>query len=354
MKPPSLPTATEADPRWARVLARDAAADGQFVYSVASTGVFCKPSCASRRARPQNVRFHADAAAARAAGFRACKRCRPDGDSLAQEHAARVAAACRRLEREETPPALEALARDAGMSPFHFHRVFKRIAGVTPKQYAAAQRARRLRDALPAAARVTDAVYEAGYQSSGRFYEDSARTLGMTPRNFRAGGAQQRIVFAVAQCSLGALLVARSERGVCAIALGDDPEALVRELQDRFARAELLGGDTAFDALVARVGAFVEAPAQGVELPLDIRGTAFQQRVWKALQDIPVGSTASYAEIAQRIGAPTAVRAVAQACAANTLAVAVPCHRVVRTDGALSGYRWGIERKRALLEREGA
>lgn len=348
------PTATERDPRWARVVARDADADGSFVYSVATTGVFCKPSCASRRARPQNVRFHPDAAAARAAGFRPCKRCRPDGGSLAEEHAVLVAAACRRIERDETPPALDDLAREAGMSPFHFHRVFKRIAGVTPKDYAAAQRARRVREALPAAPSVTEALYDAGYNSNGRFYEESERVLGMTPRHYRAGGARQRIRFAIAQCTLGALLVARSERGVCAIALGDDPDALLRELQDRFPRAELLGTDADFDATVARVVAFVEEPGLGLDLPLDIRGTAFQQRVWKALQQIPAGETASYADIAHRIGAPKSVRAVAQACAANTLAVAVPCHRVVRTDGTLSGYRWGIERKRALLEREGA
>ena len=347
-------TATERDPRWARVVARDSTADGSFVYSVASTGVYCKPSCASRRARPENVRFHADPAAARAAGFRPCKRCRPDGGSLAEEHAALVAAACRRIEAAETPPALEELAQQAGMSAFHFHRVFKRIAGVTPKDYAAAQRAQRVREALPAAARVTDALYDAGYSSNGRFYEESSRVLGMTPRNYRAGGARQRIRFAVAQCTLGALLVAASERGVCAIALGDDPAALVRDLQDRFPRAELRGGERDFDATVARVVALVEEPTLGLELPLDIRGTAFQQRVWKALQQIPAGETASYAQIAQRIGAPRSVRAVAQACAANALAVAVPCHRVVRTDGALSGYRWGIERKRALLEREGA
>jgi AraC family transcriptional regulator of adaptative response/methylated-DNA-[protein]-cysteine methyltransferase len=345
-------TATERDPRWACVVARDAAADGSFVYSVATTGVYCKPSCASRRARPENVRFHADAAAARAAGFRACKRCRPDGGSLVEEQAALVASACRRIEAAETPPALEDLAREAGLSPFHFHRVFKRIAGVTPKDYAAAQRARRVRAALPAAARVTDALYDAGYGSNGRFYEDSARVLGMTPRSYRAGGERQRIRFALAQCTLGTLLVAASERGVCTIALGDDPETLLRELQDRFPRAELAGGERDFDAIVARVAALVEEPARGFDLPLDIRGTAFQQRVWKALQQIPAGDTASYAEIARRIGAPRSVRAVAQACGANALAIAVPCHRVVRTDGALSGYRWGVERKRALLERE--
>jgi AraC family transcriptional regulator of adaptative response/methylated-DNA-[protein]-cysteine methyltransferase len=345
--------ATERDPRWAAVVARDAAADGRFVYSVATTGVYCKPSCASRRARPENVRFHADGAAARAAGFRACKRCRPDGATLAQEQAELVARACRRIESDETLPTLDELARDAGLSPFHFHRVFKRVAGLTPRDYAAAHRARRVRDALPGAASVTAAMHDAGY-SSARFYADAGALLGMKPGQFRAGGERQDIRFAIAQCSLGALLVAQGARGLCAIALGDDPEALLRDLQDRFPRATLIGGDAAFDAVVARVVGFVESPAAGLDLPLDIRGTAFQQRVWKALRDIPPGTTATYAEIAARIGAPRSVRAVAQACAANALAVAVPCHRVVRSDGGLSGYRWGVERKRALLEREGA
>ena len=348
-----LAAATERDPRWDAVRKRDPAADGRFVYSVATTGVFCKPSCASRRARPENVRFHADAAAARAAGFRACKRCRPDGATLAQEHAALVERACRRIERDEVLPTLDELAREAELSPFHFHRVFRRIAGVTPKDYALAHRARRLRDALPKAGTVTAAMHDAGY-SSARFYADADAVLGMAPGHFRAGGERQAIRFAVAQCSLGALLVAQSERGVCAILLGDDPDVLLRDLQDRFPRATLTGTDAAFDAVVSRVVGFVEAPGLGLDLPLDIRGTAFQQRVWKALRDIPAGSTASYADIAARIGSPKSVRAVAQACAANALAVAVPCHRVVKSDGGLSGYRWGIDRKRALLEREGA
>jgi AraC family transcriptional regulator, regulatory protein of adaptative response / methylated-DNA-[protein]-cysteine methyltransferase len=350
----ALASHTERDPRWAAVVARDAAADGRFVYSVASTGVYCKPSCASRRARPENVRFHADGAAAQAAGFRACKRCRPDGATLAQEHAALVAAACRRIETDEALPTLDELARDAALSPFHFHRVFKRITGLTPKDYAVAHRARRVREGLQRAASVTDAMYDAGYQSNARFYAEAGDVLGMTPGHYRAGGERQDIRFAVAQCSLGAILVAQSARGVCAILLGDDPETLVRDLQDRFPRARLLGADRDFDATVAQVVGFVEAPNLGLELPLDIRGTAFQQRVWKALREIPAGRTASYAEIAGRIGSPKSVRAVAQACAANALAVAVPCHRVVKSDGALSGYRWGIERKRALLEREGA
>ena len=268
-------------------------------------------------------------------------------------HAAMVADACRRIEQSEQAPTLATLAREAGLSPFHFQRVFKAATGVTPKAYAQAHRAKALREALSQPdARVTDAMYAAGFNASSRLYEHSDALLGMTPRQYRDGGSNARIAFALGQCSLGAILVARSARGVCAIALGDDPDALLRELQDRFPRAELVGGDAAFEALVARVVGFVEAPVVGLDLPLDVRGTAFQQRVWDALRRIPPGQTASYAEIARQIGAPTAVRAVARACATNTLALAIPCHRVVRSDGALSGYRWGVERKRELLARE--
>jgi AraC family transcriptional regulator of adaptative response/methylated-DNA-[protein]-cysteine methyltransferase len=273
----------------------------------------------------------------------------------ARKHAALVAAACRRIEAAETPPSLEELARHAGLSPFHFHRVFKAATGLTPKAYAQARRARAVRQGLQKpATRVTDAMLDAGYNASSRFYEDADAMLGMTPSQYRAGGRDARIQFAIGECALGAILVARSERGVCAISLGEDPEALLRELQDRFPRAALVGGDGAFERLVAQVVGLVEQPAIGTELPLDVRGTAFQQRVWRALRQVPPGATVSYAQLAQAIGAPTAVRAVAQACAANTLAVAIPCHRVVRSDGALSGYRWGVERKRALLDREAA
>ena len=240
------------------------------------------------------------------------------------------------------------------MSRFHFHRVFRAIAGVTPKAYAAARRAERVRDELATCATVTEAIYGAGFNSSGRFYAASPDLLGMTPAQFRSGGKGAGIRFAVGECSLGAILVAATGKGVCAILLGDDPDALVRDLQDRFPKAHLIGADAAFERLVATVVGFVEAPARGLDLPLHVRGTALQQRVWQALRRIPSGSTASYAEIAQRIGQPKAVRAVAQACASNPIAVAIPCHRVVRTDGALSGYRWGVERKRALLERERA
>lgn len=266
---------------------------------------------------------------------------------------ARIAAACRRIEGATEPPSLAELATQAGLSTFHFHRLFKAATGLTPKQYADAHRAGRVRDALSRAdAKVTDAIFDAGFNATGRFYEQAGAVLGMTPRQYRAGGVDARIAFAIAQTSLGALLVARSARGVCAISLGDDPDALLRELQDRFPRAELVGGDAGFERLVAQVVGLIAQPGIGHDLPLDVRGTAFQQRVWQALRRIPPGQTASYADIAARIGSPKAVRAVAQACAANTLAIAIPCHRVVRSDGALSGYRWGVARKRALLERE--
>jgi AraC family transcriptional regulator of adaptative response/methylated-DNA-[protein]-cysteine methyltransferase len=345
--------AAHDDPRWTALAARDAAADGRFYYSVETTGVYCRPSCPSRPARPENVRFHASAAEAEAAGFRPCRRCRPDQPSLDERHAAMAERACRAIEAAETPPTLAALARMSGLSPHHFHRLFKAAVGVTPKDYADAHRAKRVRKGLEQGEAVTEAIYGAGFNSSGRFYEQADAILGMTPSDYRRGGAAEaEIRFAVGQCSLGAILAARSPKGVCAILIGDDPDALVRDLQDRFPKARLVGGDAGFEAVVAKVVGLVEAPARGLDLPLDVRGTAFQQRVWRALQAIPAGETASYAEIAARIGAPKAVRAVAGACAANALAVAIPCHRVVRTDGALSGYRWGVERKRALLARE--
>ncbi|WP_084507823.1 bifunctional DNA-binding transcriptional regulator/O6-methylguanine-DNA methyltransferase Ada [Geminicoccus roseus] len=345
--------ATEAQ-RWSAVQARDPAADDRFVYAVRTTGVYCRPSCAARLARHENVSFHATPADAEAAGFRPCRRCRPDEEPRAKRQAALVAQACRTIEAAEEMPDLDELARAAGVSRFHFHRMFKSIVGLTPRAYAAAHRAERVRSGLAQAGTVTEAIYDAGFNSNGRFYADAGKILGMRPSDYRSSGRGRQIRFAVAQCSLGAILVAASDTGICAISLGDDPDHLVRELQDRFSRAELTGGDAEFEAWVAQVIRFVEMPRLGLDLPLDVQGTAFQQRVWQALREIPPGSTASYAEIAARIGAPQAVRAVAGACAANTLAVAVPCHRVVRADGALSGYRWGVARKRSLLDRETA
>ena len=348
------PAFSSDEARWTAVVRRDRRADGAFYYSVRTTGVYCRPSCGARRARRENVRFHATREAAEGAGFRPCKRCRPHETGLAEQRAAAVARACRLIETSEALPNLALLARAAGMSRFHFHRVFRTVTGVTPKAYAAAHRARRVRDELSRSNTVTDAIYGAGFNSNGRFYATSSEVLGMTPTDFRSGGTGTSIRFAVGECSLGSILVAATERGVCAILLGDEPEKLVRELQDRFPRAQFLGGDRTFERLVAKVIGFVEAPRLGFELPLDVRGTAFQQRVWQALRQIPAGVTATYTDIAARIGAPRAVRAVGRACASNAIAVAIPCHRVVRNDGALSGYRWGVERKRRLLEREAA
>jgi AraC family transcriptional regulator of adaptative response/methylated-DNA-[protein]-cysteine methyltransferase len=274
--------------------------------------------------------------------------------STPSKHADLVAQACRRIEAAEQPPSLDDLATQAGLSPFHFHRVFKAATGLTPKAYADAHRANAVRASLARGkTSVTDAIFDAGFNANSRFYEHADAMLGMKPTQYRAGGVDARIEFAIGESSLGAILVARSQRGVCAISLGDDADALLRELQDRFPRAELIGGDAKFEVLVAQVVGLIEQPNIGIDLPLDVRGTAFQQRVWQALRQIPPGETASYAQIAQRIGSPKSVRAVAGACAANTLAVAIPCHRVVRSDGALSGYRWGVERKRELLLREG-
>jgi AraC family transcriptional regulator, regulatory protein of adaptative response / methylated-DNA-[protein]-cysteine methyltransferase len=348
------PRRSNDDTRWRAVERRDRAADGTFVYSVRTTGVYCRPSCAARLPRRENVAFHATCADAERAGFRPCKRCRPNEASLAERQAAAVANACRLIEEAEELPSLDALAQAAGLSRFHFHRVFKAATGVTPKVYADAHRGQRVRDELTRTDTVTEAIYGAGFNSNGRFYAASSDLLGMTPKAFRAGGRGNVIRFALGECSFGAILVAATEKGVCAIEFGDDPDALLRGLEDRFPQAQLVGGDKAFEQLVAKVVGFVEAPAQGLDLPLDIRGTAFQRRVWNAIRAIPAGATASYSDIARRIGAPKSVRSVAQACASNAIAVAIPCHRVVRTDGSASGYRWGVARKRALLAREQA
>jgi AraC family transcriptional regulator, regulatory protein of adaptative response / methylated-DNA-[protein]-cysteine methyltransferase len=340
------------DPRWARVVARDKAADGQFWYSVSTTGIYCRPSCPSRTANPKNVQLYDSLQSAKATGFRPCRRCNPDGPSLEIENASLVVKACRFIENSEEEPSLHSIAKAVGLSPGYFHRVFRATTGLTPKSYADAYRAKKVRDGLAAGTSVTEAMYDAGFNSSGRFYDKSTDMLGMRPSKYRAGGANEEIKFAVGQSSLGAILVASSKKGVAAILLGDNTEELVHDLQDRFPKANLIGADQDYEAMVARVVGFVEAPKIGLDLPLDIRGTAFQQRVWQALQEIPAGATVSYAELAQRIGAPKAVRAVAGACAANKLAVAIPCHRVIRNDCSVSGYAWGVERKHALLDQE--
>lgn len=343
---------TEQDPRWAAVLARDARADGAFVYAVKTTGVYCHPGSPARLPKPENVEFFATEEAARAAGYRPSRRYAAKPAALTSQHADTIAQACRHIETSTVTPTLKALAAMAGLSPFHFHRLFKQTTGLTPGGYARAQRANRMRKNLATGQSVTNALYDAGFNSNSRFYETSERLLGMTPTSYRRGGLNTDIRFAIGQCTLGAILVAQSERGICAISLGEDPDRLARQLQDQFPNARLVGDDAAFAKLIAHVVGFVEAPAIGLDLPLDVQGTAFQERVWQALRDIEPGETVSYTDLARRIGAPKAVRAVASACAANTLAVAIPCHRVVRHDGALAGYRWGVERKRALLERE--
>jgi AraC family transcriptional regulator of adaptative response/methylated-DNA-[protein]-cysteine methyltransferase len=345
-------TFADDESKWQAIVRRDPDADGVFCYSVRTTGVYCRPSCPARRPKRENARFYTTCEEARRAGFRPCKRCRPNELSLAQRHRHAVARACRLIENADEAPRLANLADAVGMSPYHFHRLFKTLTGVTPQAYAAAQRAQRVREELARGATVTEAIYGAGFNSNGRFYASSTERLGMTPTAFRAGGSGTAIRFAVGECSLGSVLVAASDKGVCAILLGDAPDALVRNLQDRFPKARLTGGDRAFDRWVAQAVGLVETPALGLGLPLDIRGTAFQLRVWEALRRIPPGSTASYREIAKRIGQPKAARAVALACAANPIAVAIPCHRVVRTDESLSGYRWGVERKAELLKRE--
>ncbi|WP_210215317.1 bifunctional DNA-binding transcriptional regulator/O6-methylguanine-DNA methyltransferase Ada [Lichenihabitans psoromatis] len=346
---------TAEDPRWHAIVRRDISQDGAFVYAVRTTGVYCRPGCPARLAKPENVTFHNTCAEAQRAGFRACLRCRPDTISPATQQLARVAEACRIIETTENLPSLKTLADAVAMSTFHFHRIFKATTGVTPSAYGRAHRAKRVRDRLSeGSASVTEVIYDAGFNSNGRFYAASDQMLGMTPTVFRAGGPDTTIHFAIGECSLGSILVAQSLKGICAILLGDDPDQLARDLQDRFPKADLMGGHRGFEAIVASVVGLVDGPATALDLPLDVRGTAFQQRVWQALRDIPVGSTASYAEIARRIGLPQAVRAVARACGANAIAVAIPCHRVVRTDGALSGYRWGVQRKRALLDKEAA
>jgi AraC family transcriptional regulator of adaptative response/methylated-DNA-[protein]-cysteine methyltransferase len=340
--------------RWEAVIHRDKNADDDFVYSVKTTGIYCRPSCAARLARRENVVFHLTPKDAERAGFRPCKRCKPNDPSPHGEQAAVVARACKLMVDAEEPLSLDALAQAVGMSPWHFHRVFKSMTGLTPKAYATAHRANRMHEELSRGGTVTSAIYNSGFNSNGRFYAETNKRLGMKPMEFKAGGNGATIRFAVGECSLGSILVAASDLGICSIALGNDPNTLVRELQDRFPNAELIGGDKQFERMVARVVAFVENPSAGLELPLHVQGTAFQQRVWKALCEIPCGTTRTYSELAQKLGQPNAARAIAGACAANTLAVAIPCHRVVRTNGSLSGYRWGVERKEKLLHLEGA
>lgn len=340
------------DDRWQAVQKKDGTVSHQFVYAVKTTGVYCRSGCPARLPLRKNVAFYQTPQKARDAGYRPCQRCHPDRGSLTERHAEKIAQACRLIETAQTPFPLNELAQKVGLSSYHFHRLFKAQTGVTPKAYATAHRSKRVRESLSNSKTVTEAIYAAGYNSNSRFYESSNTSLGMTPNLFREGGTGTTIRFALGKCWLGTILVAASEKGICAILLGDDPELLVHDLEDQFNQAELIGGDCEFEKIVAMVVGFVNDPSLGLDLPLDIRGTAFQQRVWAALRQIPVGTTATYTDIAEHIGQPKSVRAIAGACAANTLAVVIPCHRVIRTNGSLSGYRWGIERKANLLQQE--
>ena len=342
----------ELDLRWDAFARRDRSAEGQFVAGVVTTGVYCRPGCPARLPRRENVRFFADGEEARRAGFRPCKRCRPDDASIEERLADAVREACALIEAAEGTPDFAAIAGAVGLSRHHLHRAFKRIVGVTPGAYFKSLRERKAVAGLKAGARVTEAIYEAGYGSSSRFYETLAPKLGLKPGAFTRGGQGEAIRFAVGECSLGSILVAATAKGICAIELGGDPHALVKDLQDRFPKAELIGGDAGFEEIVAEAAGLAEDPARGFGLPLHVRGTAFQLKVWDALRDIKPGQTATYKEVAAKAGFPGAVRAVAGAIASNKIAVAIPCHRVIRTGGALSGYRWGVERKAALLARE--
>ncbi|MEL4014983.1 bifunctional DNA-binding transcriptional regulator/O6-methylguanine-DNA methyltransferase Ada [Dryocola clanedunensis] len=343
---------TADERRWQAVETRDAQADGEFVFAVRTTGIFCRPSCTARHPLRKNVLFFHSPDAASAAGFRPCKRCQPDKLAPEQQRAERIMQACRIMEASPEALTLEAVAASVAMSPFHFHRIFKSIVGVTPSAWQKALRARRLREQLTKSGTVTQAAYDAGFQSGSSFYQQADNTLGMTARQYRQGGKSTAIQFVVGTCNLGEFLVAESERGICAILLGNAPEELIAELESLFPQATVSAGDEAFAKRVAGVVSYLDHPGGAFELPLDIQGTAFQRQVWQTLRAIPAGETASYRQIAERMGNPQAIRAVAGACAANRLAVVIPCHRVVRNDGALSGYRWGVERKQLLLNLE--
>jgi len=347
----SMRYATMAD-RWEAVVQRDPDARSAFVYGVITTGIYCRPGCPSRLPCRGNVRFFESWSAAESAGFRACKRCLPRTPDVPNAALPAVLQACRILESAERAPSLRELADAVGYSPYHFQRVFKELVGVSPKQYGLEQRLRRVREGVQESETITEAVYDAGYESLSRFYASGAPALGMRPSDYRKGGRGMVISYAVAACYLGRVLVAATSQGVCRVDLGSSDEELLGRLKENFAEADLQTGGPAFDAVVDEVVALLEAPNLGMSLPLDVRGTAFQRRVWVALQEIPPGETVSYGELAAHIGHPKAARAVAQACAANQVAVGIPCHRVVRNDGALGGYRWGLDRKQAILERE--
>ena len=340
------------DSRWDAIINRRNEAEHEFLYAVRTTGIYCRPTCSSRKPRRENVEFFDSSSDAELAGYRACKRCKPNCPATEDRRTALVRHACRRIEACQEIPSLQQLADEAGLSPSRFHRVFRHVAGVTPKQFAAAVQTRRVQDGLLNGESVTSAVFAAGFNSGSRFYEKSARLLGMQPSAYSAGAADQHICFAVTETQLGCMLVAATRVGVCSIAFADTPGQLEEELRGRFPNASISEGDAAFQAWISEVADRIDTQPSFSDLPLDIQGTAFMRRVWSSLQEIPVGQTRTYLEVAEAIGNPTAVRAVASACAKNPVAVVIPCHRVVRSDGGLGGYRWGLSRKRELLDRE--
>lgn len=348
-----MPQATVMeDRRWALLKSREPEAVGQFVYAVKTTGIFCLPTCSAKLPKPENVIFFNGVQEAEDAGFRACLRCRPKDGSLQKKQADLVTQACRLLEESDANLGLNQLAEQMGLSPYHFHRIFKAATGLTPKAYARGKRQERLQQALERETSVTTAVYESGFESSSGFYVEAERSLGMSPGKFKKGGVGEVLHFSVGPSRLGLVLVAKSQKGLCAIFLGEDSAQLEQQLREKFPKAEVRPAGADFEETLAQVIAFVEKPGKELGLPLDIRGTVFQQRVWQALGQIPLGSTKTYTEVAKQLGQPNSVRAVASACAANALAVAIPCHRVLRQDGSLAGYRWGVERKKELLSRE--
>ena len=350
----SSTTAFDTDTsRWDALIERDRSAEGHFYTAVKTTGIYCRPACPSRLPKRKNVEFFDDRESAEQAGYRPCKRCQPDAESPQQQQTEMIARACRAIEESATSLGLDELASQANLSPWHFHRLFKEVVGVTPKQYATTHRNQRFRVGLMGDVSVTDAIYDAGFGSSSRAYEASAGHLGMTPSAYRGGGAGLEIRIAAGQCFLGWVLVAATELGICAIEFGDDPATVRDQFESRFSNAHIVDDDDDFNDWLDEVVAFIETPEIGLDLPLDIQGTAFQRRVWDALRQVSSGTTVSYRELASRIGRPNSARAVAQACAANRVPVAIPCHRVVRQDGGLGGYKWGIARKRALIRREG-
>ncbi|TBU89216.1 bifunctional DNA-binding transcriptional regulator/O6-methylguanine-DNA methyltransferase Ada [Phytopseudomonas dryadis] len=335
--------------RWQAVCERDATQDGQFVFAVRSTGIYCRPSCPARRPRRENVTYYADPAAAEAAGYRPCKRCTPQGASPGEQLDALVVAACRLLDVADKPPSLQQLAARIGLSPSHLARAFKARTGLTPKAWASARQRERLEAALPRAGSVLEAALASGYSGTRALYEERGS---LSPARRRQRGAGEVLRVAVAPCALGYLLLAGSEKGLCALWFGDSPAQLEEQLRQRFAAATLLRDDPTLHDWLLQVLQQLEAPARAAHLPLDLRGTAFQRQVWQALQGIPPGQTRSYGQLAASLGSHP--RAVARACASNPLGLLVPCHRVTATDGSLGGYRWGVARKAALLEAETA